>query len=138
LGSFFLFIHVIVSFLLIVVVLLQSGKSADLAGAFGGGGSQSTFGPRGAASFLSKMTTTLAVLFMITSLVLALMADSKAGKKSVISDKEIPQVQEPINKDQQPAKDVKDQATPNETSDQSSKVNPKEIENTDKSEESNK
>lgn len=74
-----LFIHIVVSFLLIIIVLLQSGKSADLAGAFGGMGSQSTFGPRGAATFLSKMTTTLAILFMVTSLVLYIGA-SRKGK----------------------------------------------------------
>ena len=61
-------IHVIVCLILIVAVLLQSGKAADLAGAFGGAGSQSVFGPRSAATLLSKMTTISAVLFMLTSL----------------------------------------------------------------------
>ncbi|MCP5048154.1 MAG: preprotein translocase subunit SecG [bacterium] len=56
-----LFIHIVVCLLLVIVVLLQSGKSADLAGAFGGIGKQSTFGPRGSASFMTKKTTTLAV-----------------------------------------------------------------------------
>ncbi len=74
-----MFIHIVVSFLLVIIVLLQSGKSADLAGAFGGMGSQSTFGPRGAASILSKMTTTLAVLFMVTSLLLYIGA-TRQGK----------------------------------------------------------
>ena len=72
-------IHILVCLLLVVIVLLQSGKSADLAGAFGGGGSQSTFGPRGTASILSKMTTTLAILFMVTSLTLWIIADTKGG-----------------------------------------------------------
>ena len=75
-----LFFHIVVCVLLIIVVLLQSGKSADLAGAFGGYGSQSTFGPRGTATLLSKLTTTLAVLFMVTSLLLQVVA---AGKKHV-------------------------------------------------------
>jgi len=67
-GTFLLLIHIIVCFVLIMVVLLQSGKSADLAGACGGGGSQTALGSRGAASFLTKATTTCAVLFMLTSL----------------------------------------------------------------------
>jgi len=60
-------LHVVVCLFLIIVVLLQSGKAADLAGAFGGMGSQTAFGPRGAATVLSKATTTAAVLFMLTS-----------------------------------------------------------------------
>ncbi len=65
-------VHVLVCFLLIVVVLLQSGKAADLAGAFGGAGSQTAFGPRGAATFLSKATTWCAIMFMATSITLGL------------------------------------------------------------------
>jgi preprotein translocase subunit SecG len=64
--------HILVSLVLIVVVLLQSGKAADLAGAFGGAGSQTAFGPRGAATFLSKATTWCAVMFMLLSLALFL------------------------------------------------------------------
>jgi len=72
-------IHVIVCLFLIVVVLLQSGKAADLAGAFGGMGSQTVFGPRGAATALSRATTVAAALFMITSMSLSIMA-TRAGK----------------------------------------------------------
>jgi preprotein translocase subunit SecG len=66
-------VHVIVCFFLVIVVLLQSGKAADLAGAFGGMGSQTTFGARGTATALSKATTVAAVLFMVTSLSLSIM-----------------------------------------------------------------
>src|SRR5215467_7873058 len=64
---------------LIIVVLLQSGKAADLAGAFGGMGSQTAFGPRGSATLLSKATTVSAIVFMITSLSLSIMATKNAG-----------------------------------------------------------
>jgi len=72
-------VHVLVCLFLIVVVLLQSGKAADLAGAFGGMGSQTAFGPRGSATLLSKATTISAILFMITSLSLSIMATRNAG-----------------------------------------------------------
>src|SRR3989442_3909407 len=72
-------IHVLVCVFLIIVVLLQSGKAADLAGAFGGMGSQTAFGPRGSATLLSKATTISAILFMVTSLSLSIMATRNAG-----------------------------------------------------------
>src|SRR5215831_7388135 len=74
-----LLVHVIVCVFLIIVVLLQSGKAADLAGAFGGMGSQTAFGPRGSATLLSKATTLSAVLFMITSLSLSIIASRQSG-----------------------------------------------------------
>ena len=80
-------IHVIVCFILILVVLLQSGKAADLAGAFGGMGSQATFGPRGTATLLSKVTTASAVLFMITSLSLSVLGTRGSGSGSSVTDK---------------------------------------------------
>src|SRR5579859_5018462 len=73
------FLHVLICLFLIVVVLLQSGKAADLAGAFGGMGSQTAFGPRGSATLLSKATTASAVLFMVTSLSLSILATKRAG-----------------------------------------------------------
>ena len=63
---------------LIIVVLLQSGKAADLAGAFGGAGSQTAFGPRGAANVLSKATTWCAVMFMVCAFALVLRTDKAA------------------------------------------------------------
>jgi preprotein translocase subunit SecG len=72
-------VHIVVCFFLTIVVLLQSGKAADLAGAFGGMGSQTAFGPRGSATLLSKATTVSAVIFMVTSLTLSIMATKNAG-----------------------------------------------------------
>src|ERR1700727_3946870 len=64
-------LHVMVCIVLIIVIMLQSGSAADLAGAFGGAGSQTAFGPRGAATFLSRATTWCAIGFMMTSLALS-------------------------------------------------------------------
>jgi preprotein translocase subunit SecG len=69
-------LHVIICALLIAVIMLQSGEAADLAGAFGGAGSQTAFGPRGAATFLSKATTWCAIMFMLTSMALTMHQNS--------------------------------------------------------------
>jgi preprotein translocase subunit SecG len=83
-------IHVIVCLFLVIVVLLQSGKAADLAGAFGGMGSQTVFGPRGSATVLSKATTGAAVVFMVTSLALSIMATRSGGAVPTIFEKKAP------------------------------------------------
>jgi len=80
-------VHVIVCIFLIIVVLLQSGKAADLAGAFGGMGSQTTFGPRGSATILSKATTAAAAMFMLTALTLSIIATRGGGQASTVLDK---------------------------------------------------
>jgi preprotein translocase subunit SecG len=72
-------LHVVVCLILMAVILLQSGEAADLAGAFGGSGSQTAFGPRGAATFLSRATTWCAVMFMFTSLVLTAHVQTASG-----------------------------------------------------------
>jgi len=77
-------LHVIVCLFLIGVVLLQQGKSADLAGAFGGQGSQTAFGPRGAANLLTRLTTWSAIIFMLTSIGLTILM-SRASDHSVLS-----------------------------------------------------
>jgi preprotein translocase subunit SecG len=77
-------LHAVVCFFLIVVVLLQSGKSGDIAAAFGGMGSQTAFGPRGAATALSKATTWSAIIFMVTSVTLSIFASRRAGSSSVL------------------------------------------------------
>ena len=75
--------YIMVCIVLAIVVLLQSGTAADLAGAFGGAGSQTAFGPRGAATFLSKATTWCAVMFMITSMLLLVRQDNTVAARSV-------------------------------------------------------
>jgi preprotein translocase subunit SecG len=90
--TFITAIHIIICFILILAVLLQSGKSADLAGAFGGAGSQSTFGPRGAQTILSKMTTISAVLFMFTSFGLWILSGQEGG--SVLENEKAPITEE--------------------------------------------
>jgi preprotein translocase subunit SecG len=87
-------LHIVICFFLIIVVLLQSGKAADLAGAFGGMGSQTVFGPRGTATVLSKATTIAASLFMITSLVLVVLANNRAPSTgSVLEHRRAPAVE---------------------------------------------
>ncbi len=72
-------LHIVACFFLIGVVLLQQGKGQDLASAFGGGGTQAAFGPRGSATVLSRATTILAGVFMLTSLGLTLLRPSQSG-----------------------------------------------------------
>ena len=80
-------LHLICCLVLILVVLLQTGKRADLAGAFGGGGSQTAFGTRGAATLLTKLTTGFAVMFMVTSISLSVVSTRSAGETgSVLED----------------------------------------------------
>jgi preprotein translocase subunit SecG len=78
-------LHILVCLLLIVVIMLQSGNAADLAGAFGGAGSQTAFGPRGPASFLSQATTWCAIVFMLSSLALSLKRSPGQTAGSAIS-----------------------------------------------------
>jgi preprotein translocase subunit SecG len=103
-SALILVVHIVVCIILILAVLLQSGKAADLAGAFGGGGSQTAFGPRGTASLLSKVTTICAVLFMITSIGLWIL--SLRGQKSVVRG------EEPAKQTAPAATDVKKEAQP--------------------------
>ena len=81
-------VHVVICFFLIIIVLLQSGKAADLAGAFGGMGSQTAFGPRGAATVLSKATTIAAVLFMVTSITLSIVATRRGGTGASVLERQ--------------------------------------------------
>jgi len=72
---------------LIIVVLLQSGKAADIAGAFGGAGSQTAFGPRGAATVLSRATTWCAIMFMVCAMALVLHTDKGVGQGGSVLEK---------------------------------------------------
>jgi preprotein translocase subunit SecG len=77
-------VHILVCFFIIIVVLLQSGTSGDISAAFGGQGSQTAFGPRGAASALSRATTWSAVAFILTSVTLSIYASRHTGPTSVL------------------------------------------------------
>lgn len=83
-------LHVLIASGLILIVLLQSGKGADIGAAFGGGSSQTVFGGRGAATFLSKATTVLAVLFMVMSIALTLLASQREGTTVIPADQPKP------------------------------------------------
>lgn len=83
-------LHILVCIFLVIVVLLQSGKAADLAGAFGGMGSQTAFGPRGSATVLSKATTIAAAIFMVTSLSLAIMTSRGSSSVSSVTERSRP------------------------------------------------
>ncbi len=92
-------LHISVCFILIMSVLLQSGKSADLAGAFGGGGSQSVFGARGSQTLLTKVTTACAVLFMFTSLGIWILSGHERGsvlqgEEQQVTEKAAPGIEE--------------------------------------------
>lgn len=79
-------LHILVSLALIVIVLLQSGKGAEMGASFGSGGSQSVFGAGGGNTFMSKLTTSAAVIFMLTSLTLAYLG-GKTGSSSIMPTK---------------------------------------------------
>ena len=83
---FITFLHVVLCFVLILIIILQPGKGSDVSAAFGGGGSSTVFGPRGPTSLLSKATTGVAVLFMTTSIVLALNSDKARTSSGSIED----------------------------------------------------
>jgi preprotein translocase subunit SecG len=104
-SALIIVLHIIVCLILIFAVLLQSGKAADLAGAFGGGGSQTAFGGRGSASLLSKLTTAAAILFMLTSLGLWILSGKQGssvvgGEKAPAktAEKAVPPAAKPVDK----------------------------------------
>jgi preprotein translocase subunit SecG len=82
---FLVTVHIIVSISLIIIVLLQAGKGAEMGATFGTGGSQSLFGVGGGATFLGKLTTAAAIIFMLTSLTLAYLS-SKPSSTSIMPE----------------------------------------------------
>src|ERR1700683_2057253 len=97
-------VHIAVCLFLIIVVLLQSGKSGDIAAAFGGMGSQTAFGPRGAATALSRATTWSAIIFMVTSITLSVYASRRGTARSVLQGvKASPVKSQPVNPATPPA-----------------------------------
>ncbi len=96
-------LHLLIACGLILIVLLQGGKGADIGAAFGGGSSQTVFGGRGAATFLSKLTTAFAVLFMVMSIVLTLLASHRGSYSVVPEDLPRPAQSAPVQPSPVPA-----------------------------------
>ncbi len=96
---FLTILHIIVSVALIAIVLLQSGKGAEMGASFGAGGSQSVFGAGGGNTFMSKLTTGAAIIFMLTSLTLAYLS-GHTGSSSIMSSKSAPNAPIPQNQQQ--------------------------------------
>ena len=110
-SIFLVVIHVLVCVALIMIVLLQTGKGADMGAAFGGGSSQTLFGSTGASTFLSKATTIAAVVFMITSLGLAYLSTHQSGG-SLVSDTPAAVEQQDSASSQADTKPAESQETP--------------------------
>ena len=109
-------IHIVVSLAMIMIVLLQTGKGADMGAAFGGGASQTLFGSAGASTFLTKLTTVAAVVFMITSLALAYYSTNRT-KSSIMMDAKPPVTEQaaPQALPTAPAESTQQPAAPAET-----------------------
>ena len=124
-STILIIVHVIVCVALIMIVLLQTGKGADMGAAFGGGGSQTLFGSTGASTFLSKATTGAAIIFMLTSLALAYISSHRTAD-SIIQSTPAPVEQQapatqggPATQESsapaQPAAEAQGQAAPQES-----------------------
>ena len=104
-------LHILASLVLILVVLLQSGKAGDLASTFGSAGTQTAFGARGAATFLTKATTVSAVVFMLTSLSLAVLY-TQGSSQSVIETVDLPEGAPVDSTTQEPTSEESTTASP--------------------------
>lgn len=107
--------HVLICIFLVVAILLQAGKGADLGAAFGAGSSQSLFGARGAATFLTKLTTVVAILFLATSLTLATLHKDRSQnntnlEKSVIPAEEKKEEVKPEEKKEEKTEEKKEES----------------------------
>ncbi|MCX5872437.1 MAG: preprotein translocase subunit SecG [Deltaproteobacteria bacterium] len=120
LTAIILIVHVIVCFALILIILLQTGKGADIGAVFGGGSSQTVFGSTGAATFLSKVTITAAVVFMVTSFVLTYFSGRGlvVQDHSVMTEQTVP-ISAPIVPSSDSATPGKDQSAPINSNEQS-------------------
>ena len=112
--SIIVVLHVLVCILLILVVLLQAGKGADMGATFGAGGSQSLFGTGGAAPFLTKLTTICAVIFMATSISLT-MFSSREAKRSVVNSGLVPATPKTETKTTTETKPTETKSAPSES-----------------------
>ena len=114
-------VHVIVCVALIMIVLLQTGKGADMGAAFGGGGSQTLFGSTGASTFLSKATTGAAIIFMLTSLALAYLSSHRTADSIIQSTPPPVEQQAPVTQGNVGAEESTAPATPEQAAPQESK-----------------
>jgi preprotein translocase subunit SecG len=113
--TFLIIVHVIVSIALIAIVLLQSGKGAEMGASFGAGGSQSVFGAGGGTTFLSKLTTGAAIIFMLTSLTLAYRASLPSTNSIMSSQKAVKPASQKPAMPQQPANTAPATGAPQQT-----------------------
>lgn len=107
--GFIVIIHLIACITMILIIIFQSSKGAEMGAVFGGGASQTAFGSSGPQSFLEKTTVVCAVVFMLTSLSLAYMSISRAGK---LLESEGPPIEQPVQPAQQPAQPSQQPITP--------------------------
>ena len=121
-----LVVHVIVCIALILIILLQSGKGADIGAVFGGGSSQTVFGSTGAATFLSKFTIGAAVIFMCTSIILTIFSGRVAtlNERSLMTEQKAP-ISEPMVPQSQGQDLGKEQKAPGESQERSGDVGQK-------------
>ena len=103
-SNLLLVVHLVLAVTIVILVLLQQGKGADMGAAFGGGSSQSLFGARGSANFLSRMTSILVTSFFVTSLVLAYLYTRQSESTSIMSGSVIEQPADAVV--EQPESDV--------------------------------
>ncbi|NKB76900.1 MAG: preprotein translocase subunit SecG [Gammaproteobacteria bacterium] len=111
LSNILLVVHLIVAVTIVILVLLQQGKASDMGASFGGGSSQSLFGARGSANFLSRMTSILVTTFFLSSLTLAYMYTRKGEENSILSGSSVIQQGQTENTEEIPTLGAAEQNT---------------------------